>query len=177
MHKQLITIAGIGAALLGCLFLPFLPGEYDGLAVGIATMAVLFGFGGLLLVPVGLTWLGFEIFKACRVRGEHSHSRAEYYFAVTALICSLPVIALISIGAWATVGTSAALIFIAAVLTFVARRVFPQLRKLCGSEGDGFNAAPLYLLVLPALVVVTVLAWGRNAERFSRERAMANAAP
>jgi hypothetical protein len=53
----------IAATLLiaACMFLPFLPGEYDGLAVTLSTMSQLFGMTGLLLVPLGAIWLGYEL--------------------------------------------------------------------------------------------------------------------
>lgn len=39
------------------MLLPFLPGEYDPVALPLSTTVQAFGFIGLLLVPVGILWL------------------------------------------------------------------------------------------------------------------------
>jgi hypothetical protein len=43
--------------VLFCTLLPFLPGDYDSLAIPLSGMARIFGKAGLLLVPVGITSL------------------------------------------------------------------------------------------------------------------------
>jgi len=42
------------------MLLPFLPGQYDSLAVPLSMMAQLFGIVGLLLVPLGVVWIAYE---------------------------------------------------------------------------------------------------------------------
>lgn len=57
---ELGMVAGVGA-LLAATALPFLPGRYDALAGPVATVARVCGVGSLLLVPVGIAWLLYEV--------------------------------------------------------------------------------------------------------------------
>src|SRR5262245_58479051 len=57
--------------IVGCMFYPFLPGNYDGLAVTLSVMAQLFGMAGLLLVPLGAVWLVYEL----KMRSESAQAR------------------------------------------------------------------------------------------------------
>jgi hypothetical protein len=56
-------------------------------------------------------------------------------------------------------------------------RIVPQLRKLKNAESGGFNPAPLYLVTLPLVIVLSQYAFGDRALVFSRRRAMDNATP
>jgi hypothetical protein len=51
MALHLVRIGAIIILIIACTFLPFLPGEYDGLAVTLSAMSQMFGVAGLLLVP------------------------------------------------------------------------------------------------------------------------------
>ena len=63
MTVHLVRMGGITMLLVVCMFYPFLPGKYDGLAVTLSTMAQLFGTAGLLLVPIGVLWVVYEARK------------------------------------------------------------------------------------------------------------------
>ena len=107
------SIAVLSLMLVLSLFLPFLPGEYDGLALGLATMSMLFGVSGLLLVLTGLCWLLYEL-KLSRVSDtEASRSRKGYAFALATIPCALPVAAMVTIGSFITLGSTAAVIVLA----------------------------------------------------------------
>lgn len=88
MTLHLVRMAGITLLIVLCLFYPFLPGEYDGLAVALSTIAQLFGTAGLLLVPIGVLWLVYE----ARNRAQRSRNPPQvgrgYYFAMAALIAA-----------------------------------------------------------------------------------------
>ena len=47
----LIRLAGIVGLVTLCTFYPFLPGEYDSLAVPLSMVAQVLGLAGLLVVP------------------------------------------------------------------------------------------------------------------------------
>ena len=56
---MLVTILGIAAAtalIMLITLLPFMPGSYDPLAEPLSVLARVFGFSGMLLVPVALLW-------------------------------------------------------------------------------------------------------------------------
>lgn len=58
--KRLITMVGLVAVVLTATALPFLPGRYDALAVGLSAFTRGVGMSSLLLVPVGVVWLLYE---------------------------------------------------------------------------------------------------------------------
>jgi hypothetical protein len=57
MIKHLTAMLAAATLIVVCMFYPFLPGAYDGLAVTLSAMSQVFGVAGLLLVPIGVTWL------------------------------------------------------------------------------------------------------------------------
>jgi hypothetical protein len=57
---------------------PFMPGSYDPLAASLSMMARLFGFAGLLLVPIGILWTASSYWRRA--------SRREYACAMAAVI-------------------------------------------------------------------------------------------
>ncbi len=61
MIAHLARIGALTILSIVCMFLPFLPGNYDGLAVTLSFMAQLLGIVGLLLVPIGALWLIDEV--------------------------------------------------------------------------------------------------------------------
>lgn len=162
--------------LVTCLYLPFLPGEYDGLAVGLATMALLFGFAGVIMALFGACWLLYEI-KKSRTAVAAPSSRSEYYLAIAAMACSLPVAGMVTIGALVTLGVSAAILVLVTLAAYVRLSVLPRVRRLKYEGFNGFNPAPLYLVALPVAVLASLYVFGDRAVEFSRRQAMANAAP
>jgi hypothetical protein len=175
MFLHVVLIAALSAILVLCLFLPFLPGEYDGLAAALATMSTLFGVFGLLLVLPGLPWLLYEV-RMSRVKDRQAmNSRKEFYFALAATICSLPVAAMVTIGSWVSLGSTAAVIVGLALAASFVWGLMPRLRRLKHGNASGFNPAPLYLVILPLVVVIALFAFSNRAKEFSRRRAIDNA--
>lgn len=175
MLTNALSIAALSVILVLCLFLPFLPGEHDGLATALATVTSLFGVFGLLLVIPGLAWLLYEI-RMSRVRDRQAmKSRTAFYFAMVATICSLPVAAMVTIGSWVSLGSTAAVIVGLALAATFVWGLMPRLRRLKHGNSSGFNPAPLYLIILPLVVVIALFAFTNRAKEFSRHRAMDNA--
>jgi hypothetical protein len=56
-----MLIVAVVVALLAATAFPFLPGRHDELAVPISTAAQVIGVGSLLLVPIGVAWLAYEV--------------------------------------------------------------------------------------------------------------------
>ena len=59
--KRLAIIGAIVVLSLVATALPFLPGRYDVLAVPLSMIARVYGTASLLLVPIGLVWLPYEL--------------------------------------------------------------------------------------------------------------------
>jgi hypothetical protein len=78
------------ACIILCTLLPFLPGQYDSLAVPLSAMSQILGMVGLSLVPVGTLWVAFEYWRPS--------ARQRYGFAVAALIVSSLVCVMVSLG-------------------------------------------------------------------------------
>jgi hypothetical protein len=88
MLMHLVRVGAITAFILLCTVLPFLPGRYDNLAVPLSAMAQVVGITGLLLVPIGGLWLGFEHRRRRGGSGEgvrtHGGDPRRGYYAVHA---------------------------------------------------------------------------------------------
>lgn len=175
MLQHGIKIAGLGTLIATCAIMPFFPGKYDGMAMTLAMMAQLFGYSGLLLIPVGVTWLSFEL-KELWSSGARRHSKMRFYFAIVAIALSLFVAAITSLGAL-TIGMTAVGICLIAILAFFIWRVLPWLRKLKGDDFAGFSAIPLYLVVLPAIAFAITYKFGERAAELGRNRAIAHCEP
>lgn len=156
-------------------FYPFLPGVYDAVAVPLSAMAQAFGAVGLLFVPVGLAWLIYELRKRRRRNGNLPAKPRGFYFALASVVVSLIVAIAISLGAF--VSGSFSLVFLTLALwVYVAWRLRPGLQFLKKAEGASFNPAPLYLILVPAIVFVLQLTFAPHATRYSRNRAIAESA-
>ena len=169
MARHLACIGAISAAILVCLFLPYLPGGYDRFAVTLSTMAQIFGYGGALLIPMGMLWLVAE--EKARKRDRHG-----FYFAIAAIAVGTLIAALVAGGAFMTQGVSLALIIVALWILAIAR-MRPALNRLRTSGLGRFNPAPIYLVVVPVVVSLAQYSLLGRATEFSRNRAIAASAP
>ena len=113
MTLAFIRIVIVSIAILACIFLPFIPGNYDGSAVAISSMAQLFGFVSLLFVPTGFLWLISELTR----RGEKQQQTGSFRFALAALITFCVVSIIVSFGAF-SIGSSS--------LGFIMKFLDPQ---------------------------------------------------
>jgi len=63
MTLHLVRMTAITASIVFCTFYPYFPGEFDGLAVALSTMAHIVGLLGVAVAAVGLIWLTYEVRK------------------------------------------------------------------------------------------------------------------
>jgi hypothetical protein len=164
------------AALLGAMMIyPYLPGRYDALAVPLSTMAQLFGTAGLLVVPIGVLWLIYEVRQQARRRRAQPVGRGGFYLALAALIVgtllAIAVCGLILLGLGYASGALAL-----ALLAYLVSRWFPRLRRLRQAPAAAFNPAPLYLIFIPLASLVFQVALAGPARAFSRSHAIAQSA-
>lgn len=172
MSKHLVAMLAAATLIVVCMFYPYLPGQYDGLAVTLSAMAQVFAVAGLLLVPLGALWL-----IAAR-RGKNAaktDKRFEYRFGVASLcLASVVVIAVAlasAIDMHLSFGLLLLLLWACSVFHLVA-----WLRRRRLADVRSFNPMPLYLIVLPLVAAGFKFTLVAAAVEFSRNRAMDNCA-
>src|SRR5262245_3318598 len=107
IHVASISILSALVTLAACL--PFLPGGYDRLAAPLTDMSQIFGFVGLVFVPIGALWLFAELRRG-RQGQPPSQQDPPRYITIAVTIAATLVLAVISLVAWAQAGNSLALL-------------------------------------------------------------------
>ena len=175
MTLHLVRMGGLVMLIVLCTFYPFLPGEYDGLAVPLSAMAQTFGVVGLLLVPVGVSWLAYELQKRARRKRNLPTKARGYYFALASVVVSSMVAVAVSLVAFVSVGPSFGSLTLA-LWCYIVSRLVPRLKLLKKAEAENFNPAPLYLVLIPGVVLIFQIMLAASATEFSRNRAIARSA-
>ena len=175
MTLHVVRIGGLITLLVLCTFYPFLPGEYDALAMPLSGMAQIFGIVGLLLVPVGVLWLAYELRKRARAKRSLSTKARGYHFGLAAAVAASIVALAISFGAFMGISLPLSLLTVA-LWVYIGLRLAPGLRSLKKAEAQNFNPAPLYLVIIPLAVFIFQLALATPAREFSRNYAIAQSA-
>lgn len=168
---HLTLIAGIAALLILCIIYPFLPGEYDNLAMMLSVMAQTFGVFGLLLVPAGGLWLIYELWVQARKRRNLPVKARRYYFALVSVIAASVVAFVITFVAFASGGISFVLL-IPVFWLYTLSRLIPGLKLLKDTESRDFNPAPLYLIIVPLVVMLFQVTFAAAATESSRNHAI-----
>lgn len=175
MTLHIVRIVGLIALIVLCTFYPFLPGEYDPLAMSLSAMAQTLGLAGLLVVPVGMAWLISELQKRARRKRNLRAKAGGYYFALASLLTASIVAVATVFGAFVNGGLSLGVLTLA-VLCYIGSRLTPKLKLLKKAEAENFNPAPLYLVFIPVIVLVVQLMLAPRATYLSRNRAIAQSA-
>ncbi len=175
MIRHVVWLSVTCLLVVSCIFYPFFPGEYDSLAVPLSAMAQLLGIGGVLLVPLGAAWLAYEVRSHRRDAGGRSGTRARYWLALASLGASIVVGIFLSLAAWVNVGPSLGFGAIA-LCAWSASRLAPKLKAMRSADSRAFNVAPLYLVVVPGVALISRFALIGPASEFSRNRAIENSA-
>ncbi len=173
MPKHIITIISITAFLTLCMLLPFLPGRYDGLAVTLSFMAQLFSFAGLLLVPLGLLWLWFELTKHNPTTP--SHNKTKHFSIVTVFTLAF-VTVVVSLGALTNYHLSFGLLFLAFCF-FLLTRTFLKLKRGSIPHSSKSNHIPIYLITIPVFVALIRFGFILAVVQFSRDEGIKNSEP
>lgn len=162
-------------AAAGILY-PFLPGEYDPLALGLSRTVQAAGLAGLLFVPTGAVWLVYELQMLANGRNDPAKQTAKgYYFAAAAAVSTLLVMVVISIAAVISAGFVFGLL-IFALCAFLISRAITGLKQMRTDDAWEFNAVPVYMILLPVFAVLLQLTAAASMTDFSRSRAIANSA-
>ena len=173
MIAHIAMIGGLTALLVLAVFYPFLPGSYDVLALPLSAMVQASGLVGVLLVPVGIAWLAYELREQARRKRNLAHAGKRYLFALAAVITATLPAAAACFVALMTSGPVLA-VFAFALCACAAWTVLPRLKALKNAERAYFSPAPLYLVVLPSALLLLPLTLADRATELSRGRAIAN---
>jgi hypothetical protein len=175
IHKiilHLILMGGITILIVLCMVYPFLPGRYDGLAMGLSTTAQTFGIVGLAFVPIGVLWFAYELWGQARNKPNLPEKKGGYYFAFVAVIVASLVIVAISIAGTASVGLSFGLLTLA-LWFYSVSRLMPRIKSLKNALYEGFNFTCLYLIVIPIAALLFQLMLAAPITQASRDHAIA----
>ena len=147
MTVHLLCISGATALIVLVTLLPFMPGSYDPFSAPLSVMATVFGFAGLLFVPVGALWTALARWR--RV-SERECTRS----AVAALIVWSIVSCILSMAAFALVG----LLLGVVTLAFATYAEFSLRRRIATIRiaGPARRRAPALYLLIVALAVFLV---------------------
>jgi hypothetical protein len=172
-----LRMAAMTVLILVSMFLPFLPGSYDGFAATLSGMAqVLCITGMVLLVPIGAVWLVYEArYRAMKHMARSTNNKA-YYFAIASLVALSIVGAIMSLTAVINSGYSLG-IGLLALFAYWISRMAVRAKGLKIAETENFNAAPVYLVILPIVGALFQFSLMGRAVEFSRNRAIKNSSP
>jgi hypothetical protein len=163
------------ALVASCMFYPFLPGEYDGMAVTLSAMAQLFGMVGLLLVPLGAIWLAYELGRSAASAGSPPTKDLGSWFAWASIGAATLVAIAIALGAAIDNHFSLGLAVIA-VWAYCAMRLAAKSRELHNVANRTFNPSPIYLVVLPIAAAIFTFMFVGPASESCRNRAIDDSA-
>jgi hypothetical protein len=158
--KLFIHIALWIVLLVSAMLLPFLPGRYDPLATSVSAFATGVAFGGLLLVPIGATWL---------------ISGRGYASAKVALVVATPIAAGAALATAANASMAAGAVALTTSLTW-----FVHLwRRVRAAQTTGVNlprGVALALILVPLAATAARLTLVQSSAAWGRDRAITNAA-
>ncbi|MFH1119677.1 MAG: hypothetical protein V1775_07615 [Bacteroidota bacterium] len=161
IFKHALIISGITALLALFILFPFLPGNYDPLAMPVSVLVQIFGTSGLLLSVTGLLWL-------------LKPARARTFGLVSLYLCTLiaAVLSLISYFiAGMTLGILIALSW-AVVFAFLKR----EIKRSPPGNLNRYGFLPVYLIFIPISILIIPLTCAGPITNWTRNKAIINAA-
>ncbi|HEY8510588.1 MAG TPA: hypothetical protein VIL31_01440 [Cyclobacteriaceae bacterium] len=164
MFRHLIYIALLTLALVFLMFRPYMPGSYDQLAVTISAMVQIGSYGGLLLILVGGIWL------LSRPGEPGAERRNENFWKASLIVIGLLVI-IVSLIPLAGDNPSFATLFLVVSLALIARSWMRTKEPYASASTP---AAPLYLILIPLIVVAVRVTFIDKAVEYSRNLAIRN---
>src|SRR5687768_9265510 len=174
MIRHFLWIAAITVLALASMFYPFMPGTYDRMAIPLSGIVQVCGLTGLLLVPIGMVWLIYELVNRRRTLGSLPQHGRRHWFAVCALAASLVVGAGVALASIQTGPSLAVCVLILCV--YGISRAAPAVIQLKSGRHIGFNPAPLYLTIVPSVLATAQLTLLKTAVEISRNRTIMGSA-
>lgn len=164
--KHAISIAALLIVTLLLMFLPFLPGKYDSLAVSLSYMIQVFSFSALLFIPLGVWWL---------------------FMGLTGKKPKFWIIEKLSLMVAGVVGISMALavavrdhyilgVFIIVIILYLIVMGYRKANINSATVKTPFIPIALYLIIIPVVLIVTRSIFITRAAEYSRKLAIENSA-
>ena len=173
MLRHSVLIAAILLLTVLIIVYPFLPGPYDAMASSLSTIVQLLATVGLVLVPIGVVWLVYELRRKVRIKRNIPGKNRGYSFAIVSLILSSILVILISLFAAFGIGISFGVLTLL-VWSYAVSRLMPGLKLMKQVETASINPAPFYLIFIPIILLLFQLTLAAPFTEFSRNRAIAN---
>lgn len=147
------------------MFLPFLPGRYDNLAVTVSFMTQLFSLAGLLLVPLGLFWFWFEVFTKHKLSVGADNKTKRFAIATVLTLGIISVV--VALGALTNYNLSFGILFLVFCLSLLTR-TYLKLKREGVSDNLKYNPTPIYLITIPIAVALVKFILIPMGVQFSR---------
>lgn len=151
-----------------CMFLPFMPGDFDSLAAPISTSAQLLSFGSLLFVPLGIAWLINEIMRHRKMTAK---SLNAYYFMSTGLIILFVFTLVICLNLFLS-GDRLLVLFILIFGIYFFVKVRIRIKRQRNTISQKFNLLPICLICAPLLLFFVRFMFIDRAVEYGRDRAI-----
>jgi hypothetical protein len=171
MAIHIFRMVGVCAVTLLVIFLPFFPGNFDGLALLLSTTAQLLSLAALVPAPIALVWLIAELLL--RRSSSRAGSRRGYYFAWIVLAVASLLLAAVVLIVLLGVSLALGIVMLAVGMRLLAAGV-AQVRQLKTAERSALHPLPVYLTVVPLVVLLFQVALAAPVTAFSRNYAIAN---
>jgi hypothetical protein len=159
---HLVRIGGITTFLAICMLYPLVP---------LSAMTQALGSVGLLLLPIGVLWLVHELRKRARKARNLPYADRGHGFALASLITATIVAIVVSLVGLISAGFSVGC-FTLGLWLYAVSTLMPGMKRLRKGESGGFNPVPIYLILIPAAVLLLQLILAAPATELSRNRAI-----
>jgi|GEM_PF-74210 len=151
-----INLVLINSLLVLLIIAPFLPGPAIKPLIGLSMFGQATGLIGLLLVPVALVWIVYEIRKTKLANGKTLNWRIPYWLSVVSLLIVALALTFLTIAISFQEGViSAIIVFLVFVAVLISAVRGISRLKIKGERK--FNTTPVYLLTIPVIAFLTNL--------------------
>lgn len=155
--RHTLQLATTTILALGCMFYPFMPGPHDRMAATLSMMAQVLGLTGLVMVPIGIIWLTYELAMVrARRQGSVPRTAKGHWLAFCAMTASAMVAAAVALAAATHTGPSLAVVVLM-LWVYIIRRALAGVRRMRIADDGRLNPAPVYLILVPCILVIARL--------------------
>ena len=145
-----------------------MPGDFDPLAVPIAMLCRVFGYVGLLLVPVGVVWITVTQWGPAWPR---QRVLPVAVFMIISMVAGLLALAAFALSGWTLA------VVIGTLLVYVVLACRRRLSTIGAASARASIVPGLYMVIVPLAVCGLQQVMVPRAVEFSRDRAIRHAAP
>lgn len=174
--KKWCILLLVASLLIGISFVPFLPGPYSTVAIGASALVQMFGFFGLLLVPVGLVWLLLQLRTKQEERKVPDRWANGYYLSLLVFILVIGFLILLLAVGFYQVGIRERIFFMCFIGVLIAF-CYAGTARLKNSRPEKSNFLSLYLIVIPLAAWCTKNFWVEKIADISRDKAIVQSLP